>query len=231
MRRRSAAAIVAAVAVGAIAVGSGLSAWATWTVGTASGQATVQGDSLPGVNKPVAELAGGVVRVSWEAVEFGSGQAVGGYVVFRHDGGDRLAVCRGPATKLTCTDDNAEVGRAVTYTVAAIAGDHWTGPASPISDLVIRPGGPGAASLAAGSPTSAATSETGRAEEDETGRTEAGKTVEPTASPSGTAPSSSASPSAAASPSPSTPGKAGSGGANSPAANPGKAGSGGAKPQ
>ncbi|MBW6433247.1 hypothetical protein KZ829_05750 [Actinoplanes hulinensis] len=230
MRRQTAALIVAAGALGAIAVGGGLSAWADWSVGTTSGQVVSTGDTLPGMKKPVVELAGGVPRVSWEAVEFGSGQAVGGFVVFRHDGGDRLAVCRGPATKLTCTDDKAEAGRAVTYTVAAIAGDHWTGPASPISDLVIRPGGPGAASLAAGSPTPSATPETGRAGEDGTGRTEAGRTVQPTASPSGTAPETSASPSAAASPSPSTPGKAGSGGANSPAVNPGKAGSGGAKP-
>lgn len=223
--------IVAGTVVGAIAVGSGLSAWATWAVGTTEGQATLRGDTLPTVKKPDAALVDGVPEIGWEAVRLGSGQAVGGYVVFRHDGDDRLAVCRGPATKLTCIDDEAEVGRAVTYTVAAIAGDHWTGPASPISDLVIRPGGPGAASLAAGSPTPSATSETGQAGEDRTGRTEAGKTVEPTASPSGPAPETSASPSAPTSPSPLTPGKAGAGGANSPAANPGKAGSGGTKPQ
>ncbi|MBO3740365.1 hypothetical protein [Actinoplanes flavus] len=220
MKRRTAALIVASGALGAIAVGGGLSAWADWSVGTTSGQMIATGDTLPVATKPVAKLAGGVPRVSWEAVGFGSGQAVGGYVVFRHDGDDRLAVCRGPATKLTCIDDKAVVGRAVTYTVAATAGDHWTGPASPISDLVIRPAVPGAAGLAVGSPTPSASTGTGQVEETGTGRTESGGAVEPTASPSGTATEATASPSAEPSPS----GKAGSDGAKPHAPNPGQGG-------
>ena len=104
------------------------------------------------MKKPEAGLVGEVPTVSWGAVKFGSGPAVGGYLVFRNDEGDRSAVCRVPAATLTCADGAAEAGRAVTYTVHATAGDHWVGPPSPISDLVIRPGDPVAPSLAAGVP-------------------------------------------------------------------------------
>ncbi|MEV0897701.1 hypothetical protein [Actinoplanes sp. NPDC049802] len=152
MRRRSAAAIVVTGAVAAIAAGSGLSAWAAWTVSAASGQAVLSGGTLPGVKKPDAALVGEVPTVSWEAVKLGTGQAVGGYLVFRNDGNDRSEVCRVAATALTCADDAAEVGRAVTYTVHATAGNRWVGPPSPISDLVIRPAGRLAPSPAAGAP-------------------------------------------------------------------------------
>ncbi|WP_433792076.1 hypothetical protein [Actinoplanes sp. CA-252034] len=146
MRRRTAAGIVAAGAVAAVALGSGLTAWAGWAVGTSNGAATLRGETLPSVGKPEAVLNGaGVPRVSWVGVEFPSGAAVGGYAVTRHVGAVRVEVCRVAAATSTCTDLTAEPGSSVTYTVRAVAGDRWAGAASPKSGSLTVPGGATAA--------------------------------------------------------------------------------------
>jgi hypothetical protein len=140
-----AVAIVAAGAMGAIALGSGLSAWATWAVGTTNGSATLRGDALPVVGKPEAVLTSdGVPKVSWGSVTFPSGAAVGGYAVVRHAGSARDEVCRVAATTLSCTDAAAEAGSAVSYTVRAVAGDRWAGEPSQVSEVLAVPGGPAA---------------------------------------------------------------------------------------
>lgn len=141
MRRGLATGIVAAGAAAVIAVGSGLTAWANWSVETASGLATLQGDVLPRVGKPTAELVGGVPKVSWVGVRFPSGAAVGGYAVVRHVGNVQGEVCQVGSATLTCADGAAEAGSSVTYTVRAVAGDRWAGVASPASESVVVPGG------------------------------------------------------------------------------------------
>lgn len=150
--------IVAAGAISAVAMGSGLTAWASWSVGSTGGRASIKADNLPAVGKPAvgrsAALKGGAPKVEWEAVRFPSGHAVGGYVVTRHAGLVQAEVCRVTAVMLTCTDSAAKPGTSVTYTVRAIAGKRWSGPPSPISDPVTVPGKPTASDLAAGTPSS-----------------------------------------------------------------------------
>jgi hypothetical protein len=143
MRRRTASGIVAAGTAVVMALGSGITAWATWSVGTANGAATLQGETLPVVGKPDAVLnSGGVPKVSWRSVTFRSGAAVGGYAVVRHAGSARAEVCRVAATTLSCTDAAAEAGSAVSYTVRAVAGDRWAGEPSQVSAVLSVPDGP-----------------------------------------------------------------------------------------
>ncbi|SDT76730.1 hypothetical protein [Actinoplanes derwentensis] len=191
MKRRSAALIVTAGVLVAIAVGSGLSAWAGWSVGSTTGLATVTADTLPTVTKPKAVLRGDVPEVGWKAVEFPSGAALRGYVVFRHTGGTRAEVCRTSATVLNCTDAAVKAGSTVAYTVRATAGDRWTGAASPISRSVVVPQEP-TAGLAVKKPGAVETEgaeETGTADPstgpDDT-RSDSKEESEPVASPSAT---------------------------------------------
>jgi hypothetical protein len=152
VRRAVAAGIVGAGVVGALALGSGLTAWATWAVGTTTGSAALQGETLPVVGKPEAVLtSGGVPKISWVGVRFPSGAAVGGYAVARRVGTAQDEVCRVAAATLTCTDTAAVPGSPVTYTVRAVAGDRWAGVASPKSDQLTVPGAtaPGPAGPAA----------------------------------------------------------------------------------
>ncbi|GAA1588804.1 hypothetical protein [Actinoplanes couchii] len=92
MRRRIGAGIVVAGAVGVVAVGSGLTASANWSVGTDSGVAITAGDRLPRVAEPKVVLtADGAPKISWRAVRFSSGAPVGGYAVFRHTRDDKAS--------------------------------------------------------------------------------------------------------------------------------------------
>ncbi|PWK50660.1 hypothetical protein BC793_103548 [Actinoplanes xinjiangensis] len=143
--------VVAGAAV-VIVAGSGLAAWASWSVGAANGRAALQGETLPVVGKPEAVLtSGGVPKISWVGVRFPSGAAVGGYAVTRRVGTAQDEVCRVGAATLTCTDTAAVPGSPVTYTVRAVAGDRWAGVASPKSDELTIPGAtaPGPAGLVA----------------------------------------------------------------------------------
>jgi hypothetical protein len=153
-----AAGIVAVGAVAAIALGSGLTAWATWAVGTTHGSATLRGDALPAVGRPDAVLnSGGVPKISWVGVRFPSGAAVGGYAVVRHVGAAQDEVCRVAAATLTCTDTAAAPGSTVAYSVRAVAGDRWAGDPSPKSDPLTVAGGAGPAGLAVEEPVTEST--------------------------------------------------------------------------
>lgn len=149
--------IVAAGAIGAVAMGSGLTAWAAWSVGSATAPASVRADALPPVGTPDAAIRAGAPRVQWTAVRSRSGQAVGGYVVTRHAGAVKTEACRVTTAVLTCSDPSAAAGSRVTYTVRAIAGTRWAGPPSPASDPVRVPGRPATSDLAAETPSPANT--------------------------------------------------------------------------
>ncbi|MEU4618912.1 hypothetical protein AB0G04_02875 [Actinoplanes sp. NPDC023801] len=177
MRRRTAALIVAAGTLGAVAVGSGITAWADWSVEMTNGRGSLRAAALPTVAQPRAEVnakmkAAGP-RVDWTAVKLASGHSVGGYLVVRHTGDTRAEACRVPASKLTCVDSEATPGSSVTYTVQALAGTRWTGPASPASEPVRVPGKPsGVTEKTSASGTAASAS--GTAAEDGTGNAGAG---------------------------------------------------------
>jgi hypothetical protein len=147
VRRRTAALIVAAGTLGAVAVGSGITAWANWSVELTNGRGSLKAAALPAMDRPEATENGSAPRVAWSAVKFVSGHPVGGYVVIRQSDNAQAEACRVPASTLTCFDVGAKPGR-VTYTVRAIAGTRWAGPASPASAQVQVTGKPGANNLA-----------------------------------------------------------------------------------
>jgi hypothetical protein len=146
VRRRTAALIVAAGTLGAVAVGSGITAWANWSVELTNGRGSLKAAALPAMDRPEAGEDGSAPRVAWAAVEFASGHPVGGYVVIRHSENAQAEACRVPASTLACSDFGAKPGK-VTYTVRAIAGTRWAGPASPASAQVQVTGKPVANNL------------------------------------------------------------------------------------
>jgi hypothetical protein len=82
-----------------------------------------------------------VPRVKWAPVELAPGVPMHRYVVTRHLGPVMQIACDVPATAvLRCIDANAPAGYVMTYTVAAMYGSRWVGPASEPSAPVIRPG-------------------------------------------------------------------------------------------
>src|SRR5688572_14675298 len=98
MRRHTAGMILAAGTLGAVAVGSGITAWASWSVELTNGRGSLRAGALPTVSEPDAKVTGGAPRVSWTAVRFASGHPVGGYAVIRRAGGTPTEACRVPAT-------------------------------------------------------------------------------------------------------------------------------------
>jgi hypothetical protein len=143
VRRRTAALILAAGTLGAAAVGSGLTAWANWSVEMTNGRGALKSATLPTVDRPIAEENGSTPLVRWDAVRFASGHPVGGYLVIRHSKEAQAEACRVPVSTLSCSDNGAMPGTSVTYTVRAIAGTRWVGPASPASGSVRVTGKPG----------------------------------------------------------------------------------------
>jgi hypothetical protein len=129
MRRRHAIALMATIVGGAIAAGSGLTAWATWAVSATPVQRMVQAGRMPTVEKLTVRLDGGKLTFSWHRARFASGDAVGGYRVLATAGAFTGTVCETTASELSCTYSPAEKN-ATTYVVRALAGSGWVGPAS-----------------------------------------------------------------------------------------------------
>ncbi|GAA4592979.1 hypothetical protein BJY16_000814 [Actinoplanes octamycinicus] len=129
MRRRTGAALVAAVAAGAIAAGSGVTAWATWTVSAAPARATVRAERMPVVENLALTVTAGTFRFSWDEARFASGAAVGGYRVLATAGPAETAVCETSTAQLSCAySPSGRTGG--TFVVRALAGSGWVGPAS-----------------------------------------------------------------------------------------------------
>ncbi|WP_436526527.1 hypothetical protein [Actinoplanes sp. HUAS TT8] len=126
MRRRNAIALMATIVGGAIAAGSGLTAWASWAVSATPVKGTVRAERMPPVEKFAVKATGGTLTFSWHAATFASGAPVGGYRV-RKSSGD--AVCQALAGELSCTFTPA-AGTGGTFVVLALAGSGWVGPAS-----------------------------------------------------------------------------------------------------
>jgi hypothetical protein len=203
VRRQTAALIVAAGTLGTVALGGGLTAWASWSVDLTNGRGALKAAALPTMDEPEAEATSRIPRVEWAAMTFASGHPVGGYVVIRRTGDVRAEACRVPASTLSCADAEAKPGSTVTYTVQAVAGTRWTGPESPASDSVHVPGKPARTESVkekspstVGSTSTADTQTNGGGQDDD-------NVSGPTEQAEATAPAPSVSPSASASPSPS----------------------------
>ncbi|WP_045746033.1 hypothetical protein [Actinoplanes rectilineatus] len=132
MRRVGAVAVIAAGVAGVSVLGAGLSAWAGWVVPGNAPVITAKAARMPEMAKPSASVALVGTRISWKAVRFEQGQPVGGYVVTRLiDGKPPVTACTGAAGAVSCVDrDLATIVTARRYTVHAVAGTRWTGPAS-----------------------------------------------------------------------------------------------------
>ncbi|MEV6298265.1 hypothetical protein AB0M02_02540 [Actinoplanes sp. NPDC051861] len=131
MRRAGKAAVLAGGVGVSLALGAGLTAWASWSVPVSSGRGTAATEKMPRVGTPSAELSGKDVQISWPKATFSSGAPVGGYVVTRLTADARAVACTVPSTRLTCLDEKAPQGKGEwSYVVHATAGAHWTGPAS-----------------------------------------------------------------------------------------------------
>jgi hypothetical protein len=129
MRRRNVIALMATIAGGAIAAGSGLTAWATWAVSATPVRGTVRAEWMPAVEKLTVRPEGGKLTFSWHEARFASGTAVGGYRVLATAGGFRGTVCETTAARLSCTYVPAGPG-GTTFVVRALAGSGWAGPPS-----------------------------------------------------------------------------------------------------
>lgn len=136
MSRLGAAMVVGVAAT--IALGGGISAWASWSASSTSGKATGKVAAIPVMESPKAVLKDGVPKISWDAINV-SGSAVDTYVVLRNSGGvKREVVCTVPASGRTCKDTTAQPGTKVKYAVYATLST-WSGKISAFSDPVTLP--------------------------------------------------------------------------------------------
>ncbi len=129
MKRRTAISLMAIIVGGAIAAGSGLTAWATWAVSTTPAQNFAHAEQLPAVENLAVRANGKKLTFSWAEAKFASGAAVGGYRVVATAGAFLGTACEATAGNLTCV--YAPSGRPEgTFVVRALAGSKWIGPAS-----------------------------------------------------------------------------------------------------
>ena len=142
MRRRYRTTILLATTTGALGLGCGLSAWASWTASAVPvvGRATVA--RVPTVDQPRAEMSDGHPKITWPRPAAAPDRTFDGYVVIRRNGGSATTVCAVAATTQTCHDATAPAGTTVTYVVRATAGPTWVGPDSEASTAVRVPGTP-----------------------------------------------------------------------------------------
>lgn len=134
MKRRNAIALVAAAVGGTFAVGSGLTAWAAWSVSATPLRETVRAERMPGVDGLAVAYAGGALTFTWDEARFASGASVGGYQVAITGESTRAIVCETAAgTALSC--GYSPKGKpSGTFVVRAVAGSAWLGPdSSPVT--------------------------------------------------------------------------------------------------
>lgn len=137
-RRTSVLVLVAGLTV-ALAAGGGIAAWASWGVGSSVTPLTAASARIPTMSPPRAELSHGVPEIEWTGVQLSGGRPVGGYVITRQDGPDRVVACAVAAAVSKCRDNAATPGGTVTYVVHATVGANWVGRDSEPSDPVRVP--------------------------------------------------------------------------------------------
>lgn len=104
-------------------------AFAAWAL-LGSGAGASKADQLPIGPTPSVSVTGRNVALTWSAVTFSGGGAVGGYRVFRYPSGGGaaqtvLSACDGTISGLTCTENAVPAG-SWKYTLATVKGG-WTG--------------------------------------------------------------------------------------------------------
>ncbi|GIE83777.1 hypothetical protein [Actinoplanes regularis] len=185
MKRRTAVSLMVTIVGGAIAAGSGLTAWATWAVSATPVQGLAQTGQLPGVENLAVRANGKKLTFSWNEARFASGAAVGGYRVVATAGAFLGTACEATGGSLTCvyTPSGRPEG---TFVVRALAGSKWIGPAS--AAVTYAPGNENLvldAAVGAAEPTSTAT--TGGSKPKAKSTPKATETA-PTTAPTGTSP-------------------------------------------
>ncbi|HWM73049.1 MAG TPA: ice-binding family protein, partial [Nocardioides sp.] len=153
-RSRRAIAAVCALAVALLAVGvaSGASAYWTATVAVGGHGTAAAGTVDPGAT-PVATVDSSAITVTWPATELSSGAPADGYTVIRYALGSPMpqpvgGSCAGLVATSPCTETAVPRGDWV-YTVTPRVGAHWRGQESPRSATVtIGPAAPPLATAA-----------------------------------------------------------------------------------
>ncbi|GLW29672.1 hypothetical protein [Actinoplanes regularis] len=181
MKRRTAVSLMVTIVGGAIAAGSGLTAWATWAVSATPVQGLTQTGQLPGVENLAVRANGKKLTFSWNEARFASGAAVGGYRVVATAGAFLGTACEATGGSLTCvyTPSGRPEG---TFVVRALAGSKWIGPAS--AAVTYAPGNENLV-LGAAEPTSTATTGGSTPKAKSTPKATA---TAPTTAPTGTSP-------------------------------------------
>ncbi|AEV88519.1 hypothetical protein ACWT_7509 [Actinoplanes sp. SE50] len=152
MRRRTALALMATIVGGAIAAGSGLTAWATWAVSATPATGTVRAERMPVVRNLTVMFTGGKLTFAWDRTTFASGAAVGGYRVYASGGS--VPVCSTTALSCGFAPQGKPQG---TFVVRAWAGG-WVGDDSaPVTYVPGKKTVTGAAGVAAQPPVTGGT--------------------------------------------------------------------------
>ena len=117
-----------------------LPAQAAWT-STATGSTTVTATAVLRGGAPTVVRSGSAVQLSWAATTLGTGRAVEGYQVRRHEGtAAPVLICTTVAPTRTC-DDISPSSSPVSYGVVAIF-KNWRGPESPLTPYTHDTTGP-----------------------------------------------------------------------------------------
>ncbi|PRY19255.1 hypothetical protein [Pseudosporangium ferrugineum] len=136
----------------AVAIGTGVAAYANWDVKAEAATFTVRAASIPRMAAPDSRLPSGEPdvgtdglvrhgpRITWRRIRIAEGVPVQRYVVVRHLGPITQVACDVPARRSSCVDAHPPAGYLVTYTVAARYGSHWSGMPSEPGPPVLMPG-------------------------------------------------------------------------------------------
>jgi hypothetical protein len=126
---------IATMLAALVVVGIAPGAWASWTVGSASGgYGHAQAASVDPGPTPAVQVYSNEVLITWAATTLTDGTAVTGYIVKRSG----AIVCT--VSALGCLDTSIPSG-SWTYTVTA-SYSGWTGPEGSPSTSVITPSTP-----------------------------------------------------------------------------------------
>jgi hypothetical protein len=133
MRRNLSVVVLMAAATATLGVGSGITAWASWSTTSNSAPVTARAAEIPVLDPPRVKASGAAPEIVWSDV---AGDLADHYVVTRRSGTNRTVVCTVAAGVTGCVDGGVAAGSTVTYVIHATLGPRWAGRDSAPSDPV-----------------------------------------------------------------------------------------------